>query len=191
MNKYYKKIPFKFDRQQLIDIASVYLDDAPEGYVDHAGNAVQYGSGVFHKPNEQYPDAVPPTSLYFRDLPEDFRYLKIFEDCCKLFANTKTTKKHHDLDSLYNYAQFFKITGPLLPHVDRRTAAFTIPLYGVSHPVYWFDKDGTTVLEKYTYDGPTLINTSINHGCLENIGERVFFQIGGFAEPFDELVESI
>jgi hypothetical protein len=188
MNNYFKKIDFKYNRKSLIDIADKHLDSATEGYVDSDGNQVSYGS--FYDNNEKS-DAKLPTTLFFTDMPEDFRHLEIFKDLCKLFANTNTNKKLHDIDHLYYYAQFFKVSGPLLPHADERTCAFTIPLYGVTHPVCWYEDDGETMLEKYIYDGPTLINTSIKHGCMDNTGVRLFFQIGGFAEPFKEIAEAI
>ena len=179
MNTYFKKINFNFEPEPIMEIADKYLDNATDGFKDSNGNYTTYASvGQVMEAN-----GTSVTSLYLRDLPVDFTNLKVLHDCVELFKNTP---KHNNFDHVYKYAQFFKIKGPLPPHVDKRTCVFTIPLYGVDRPVYWFD-DNNQVLEKYTYDGPSIINTSIKHGCMENEGERVFFQIGGFSEPFEEI----
>jgi hypothetical protein len=204
MNNYYKKINFTYNHKILLDIANKYLDRATVGYTDINGKQVSYDDFdgkekakfvrnvdgtvrlVPYKDEVYRGSTTPPKTIFFKDMPEDFRHLDVFKDLCVLFRNTNTVNKHHDLNHLYNYAQFFRVSGPLKPHKDMRTCAFTVPLYGAVDPVYWYDEDDKELM-RYNYDGPTLINTSIRHGCMDNTGERVFFQIGGFAEPFNEL----
>ena len=186
-----------------MDIADKYLHSAVEGEgyfdkgVDNEGNPLfpdgwnNHASFGTIDDKDKRSKASLPATLFFTDLPEDFRHLEIFKDLCKLFANTNTTRQHHDLGHLYYWSYFFKTSGPLMPHVDRRACAFSIPLYGATDPVSWYEDDGKTVLMQYIYDGPTLINTSIKHGCVENTGVRLFFQIGGFAEPFKKIAKAI
>ena len=95
-----------------------------------------------------------------------------------------------DINDIYEYAQYFIIEGSLSPHVDKRTAAFTIPLRGVDTPVVWYDENDN-VLDSYLYEGPTLIDTNTKHGAEENLYQRLHFQIGGFTEPFSKIVENL
>lgn len=182
MNNFYHKLNLDYDIQELVDIANRYDSEFKDGFTDSKGNYITYASvgkvmgGVYDV-----------RSMYLKDLPEDFRNLEIFKIAQQLFKNIAP---HNDIEHLYNYAQYFKINGPLIPHKDKRTAVFTIPVRGVDCPVYWYN-DNDAVLAKYVYDGPSIINTELKHGCMENVGERLFFQIGGFTQPFSKILEII
>ena len=180
MNNFYHRLNLDYDIQELVDIANIYDSEFKDGFTDSKGNYVTYASvgkvmgGVYDV-----------RSMYLKDLSKDFRNLEIFKIAQELFKNIAP---HNDIEHLYNYAQYFKINGPLIPHKDKRTAVFTIPIRGVDCPVYWYNNNDA-VLAKYVYDGPSIINTELKHGCMENVGERLFFQIGGFTQPFSKILE--
>ena len=174
---YYLPIDFEYDSKPLLEIAKKYLDSAIDGFKNSDG-----GYTTYEEVGKVEEGKYSVTSLYLRDIKEDFSNLKILKDCSKLL--------NKDFDHVFKYAQFFKVNGSLPPHIDKRTAAFTIPLYGVNKPVSWYD-DNNQIIQQYTYKGPSIINTSIKHGCIENDEERVFFQIGGFSEPFDQIIKNV
>ena len=176
--KYYSKINIDYDKQQLLDIADKFMHLAKDGFTDSKGNYVTYSSVAERLGANSY----SVESLYFKDMPEDFKHLKIFSDIAKIFKR--------DLDNVYEFAQYFIIEGSLSPHVDKRTAAFTIPLRGVDTPVVWYD-DNNNILDSYLYEGPTVIDTNPKHGAEDNKHHRLHFQIGGFTKPFSEILEDL
>lgn len=176
--KYYQKINLEYDKQQLIDIADKYMHLAQDGFTGHNGTYVTYKSVA----ERVVSDRCSIKSLYYKNLPEDYKHLKIF-------ANLSNILKRN-IDDVYNNAQYFIIEGSLAPHVDKRTAAFTIPLRGVDTPIVWYD-ESNNVLDRYLYEGPTLIDTKTKHGAEENLYQRLHFQIGGFTEPFNKIIENL
>ena len=176
--QYYKKINIDYDKQMLTQIADSYMHLAQDGFTDHSGKYVTYASVAEKLGANSY----SVKSLYLKDIPDDFMHLPLFEDLAKIFKRTK--------EDIYKYAQYFIIEGSLSPHVDKRTAAFTIPLKGVDSPIVWYDADDN-ILDSYTYEGPTLIDTNTKHGALDNSNLRLHFQIGGFSKPFSEIVENL
>lgn len=176
--KYYHKIDLEYNKKQLIEIADKYMDLAKDGFTDHNGNYVTYKSVAERLGANSY----SVRSLYFKDLPEDFKHLQIFWDLSRILKR--------DINDVYEYAQYFIIEGSLSPHIDKRTAAFTIPLRGVDTPVVWYDENDN-ILDSYLYEGPTLIDTNTKHGAEENLYQRLHFQIGGFTEPFSKIVENL
>ncbi len=168
--QYYHKIGLQYNKQQLLDIADKYMHLAKDGFTDNKGNYFPY------KKEHNI------SSVYFKDIPEDFKSLNIFSDLSIILKRK--------IDDLYEFAQYFKIEGSLSPHNDKRTAAFIIPLRGVDTPVVWYD-DNDNILDTYLYEGPTLIDTSTKHGVLDNLNERLHFQIGGFNDPFSDIIEDI
>jgi hypothetical protein len=176
--KYYQKINLEYDKQQLIDIADKYMHLAQDGFTGHNGRYITYKSVAERDVSENH----IIKSLYYKNLPENYRHLKIFTDLSNILKR--------NIDDVYNCAQYFIIEGSLAPHVDKRTAAFTIPLRGVDTPIVWYD-ESNNVLDKYLYEGPTLIDTKTKHGAEENLHQRLHFQIGGFTEPFSKIIENI
>ena len=176
--QYYKKINIDYDKQMLTQIADSYMHLSQDGFTDHSGKYVTYASVAEKLGANSY----SVKSLYLKDIPDNFMELPLFEDLAKIFKRTK--------EDIYKYAQYFIIEGSLSPHVDKRTAAFTIPLKGVDSPIVWYDADDN-ILDSYTYEGPTLIDTNTKHGALDNSNLRLHFQIGGFSKPFSEIVENL
>jgi len=176
--KYYQKINIDYNKQQLLDIADKYIHLAKDGFTDVKGNYIKYSTIAEQNHIKSY----STKSLYFKDIPESFKEWKIFKDLSAIF--------NRSLDDIYNCAQYFIIEGALSPHIDKRSAAFTIPLKGVDTPVVWYDSNDN-VLDTYLYEGPTLIDTGTKHGAIDNQEERLHFQIGGFTEPFSKIVENL
>lgn len=175
---FYKKIDIAYNKQQLLDIADKYMHLKQDGFTNANGQYITYASVAEKLGANSY----KVESLYFRDMPEDYRHLTIFKDLAKKF--------NRDIDDIYKYAQYFIIEGSLSPHVDKRTAAFTIPLRGVDTPVVWYS-DNDEELDRYLYEGPTLIDTNTKHGAVDNTEVRMHFQIGGFSTPFAEIIENL
>ena len=176
--QYYQKISLEYDKQQLIDIADKYMHLAQDGFTNHRGTYVTYKSLAERLGANNH----SVRSLYYKDLPENYKHLKIFTDLSNILKK--------NIDYIYHNAQYFIIEGSLSPHVDKRTAAFTIPLRGVDTPIVWYD-ESNNVLDRYLYEGPTLIDTKTKHGAEENLHQRLHFQIGGFTEPFSKIIENL
>lgn len=107
---------------------------------------------------------------FIKHFEKDYKSTPLFKKLELLFSNIL------DFD-YYKKAQIVKITGSLIPHVDKRSCVFTIPLKNTVHPITWYNEDNT-VLYQYYYSSPVLINTHVKHGCIENTSERYLFQIG-------------
>lgn len=176
--QYYHKINLEYNKQQLIDIADKYMHLAKDGFTNHNGDYITYKSVAERLGANNY----SVESLYFKDMPEDYKSLQIFNDLSIMLKR--------DINDIYEYAQYFIIEGSLSPHVDKRTAAFTIPLRGVDTPVVWYDDDNN-ILDTYLYEGPTLIDTNTKHGAEDNLDQRLHFQIGGFNQPFSKIIENL
>tara|TARA_B100000902_G_scaffold185397_1_gene177830 strand:+ start:294 stop:827 length:534 start_codon:yes stop_codon:yes gene_type:complete len=176
--QYYKKINIDYDHGLLTQIADSYMNLAQDGFTSHNGEYITYASVAEKLGANSY----SVKSLYLKDIPDDFTGLEMFDNLAKIFKRTK--------EDIYKYSQYFIIEGSLSPHIDKRTAAFTIPLKGVDSPIVWYDADDN-VLDSYTYEGPTLIDTHTKHGALDNSHLRLHFQVGGFTKPFSEIVENI
>jgi len=106
---------------------------------------------------------------FIRDLKTDYRKTEFFKKLYKLFDPLGI--------DVYKKSQIVKITGSLVPHVDTRSCVFTIPLNDVVAPITWYNQDNS-VLYRYYYKNPVLINTHVKHGCVENNMDRYLFQVG-------------
>jgi len=122
----------------------------------------------------------------------------IFQKISNLF---REDSRYHDLAHIYNYSQVSCVPNKLIPHVDFRKCVISIPLVPLG-PVSWFESDSDerflTDRESYkpimSYDyryETSLINTHIFHGAPDNDQVRIFFQVGGFSQTFQEVVGQI
>jgi hypothetical protein len=72
--KYYQKINLEYDKQQLIDIADKYMHLAQDGFTGHNGRYITYKSVAERVVSDNH----IIKSLYYKNLPEDYKHLKIF-----------------------------------------------------------------------------------------------------------------
>jgi len=136
--------------------------------------------------------------FYIKNSNNNYVLNSLFEKILKIFNNNSPYK---NLSYLYNNCLISKIPGSLIPHKDFRSCAISIPLVPVT-PISWYSSD----LSQQFLDDPatyklvcsydykhavSLINTSIYHGAPENKNERLFFQIGGFKENFQQVIKNI
>ncbi len=171
----YKTIDYNFDISPLVDIAE---DNTLEPYWKLLLQGPKY---------EPLRKTMASTNSYlsnlkFRDIPQNYIDLQIFAECEEIFAKIPDFDREH----IYSIAQIFKVSGPLPPHQDERSCAFSIPLMGVDTPLQWYDNNNN-LIEEYTYNSPILFNTIHKHGSTLNSGQRIFFQIG-FKQSIQEVI---
>jgi hypothetical protein len=128
-------------------------------------------------------------SFFLKHANVDYSEHNIFK---KVATFLKSTLNHHDYKYVYSYSQVARVNGTLPKHVDFRSCVLTIPLENINDPCHWYNSTGKEIA-KYYYQGPSLLNTHVPHGCPENTGKRIFFHIGGFTvkEPFPILIKKI
>lgn len=128
-------------------------------------------------------------SFFLKNADADYSENLLFKKVANFLKNTI---KHYDYKYVYSYSQVARVNGTLPKHVDFRSCVLTIPLENVIDPCHWYDSSGNEIA-KYYYQGPSLLNTHVPHGCPENTGKRVFFHIGGFGvdESFPILIKKI
>jgi len=124
-------------------------------------------------------------SQYFlRDATEDYREHQLFKKISNLFV---PESPYSDPNHVYQWSQVSFVEGKLPQHTDTRTAVISIPLVTFHAPIVWYEND----IEVCNYDyasEATLINTSIVHGLPDNKSQRVFFQVGGMRESYDDCI---
>ena len=187
MNNFYLPVEFEYDAKPLLELAEKYLIPDYHDCQDCIRDDTYNFQPGYHERIDDLGASHRTCMLRLHKLPEDVSDLTIITDLCRLFKNTE---KHCNPDHVFQYLYFFNIAGVLPVHCDLRTVGFNIPLSGVDAPVTWHDHNGVEIA-RYTYQGPTLINTQINHGSLSNTGDRLFLSLGGFSEPFKDICEAI
>ena len=115
----------------------------------------------------------------------------------KIAAIFKSSTLYNDLDHVYFNSQISYVPGPLLPHIDKRTCVISIPLVPLS-PIFWYklgnsnNKETYIEIMQYNYQHEAvLLNTNILHGTINNELERIFFQIGGFSNQINHVIQDL
>ena len=128
------------------------------------------------------------SQFFLRDATEDYRDQKLFEKISNLFVSDSL---YSDPSHVYQWSQVSTIPGSLPIHTDTRTAVISIPIVTFTAPVVWYD-DQENALCSYDYDGvASLINTSITHGLPHNTTRRIFLQVGGMRESYDDCLSQL
>lgn len=123
--------------------------------------------------------------FFLRDAQEDYRSQRIFQKIADLFV---PESPHSVLEHVYHWSQISTVPNNLPAHSDVRKAVVSIPIVMFTSPIIWYD-DNDNELERYHYENTaTLINTEIRHGSPDNETRRIFFQVGGFQEPFEKIL---
>lgn len=128
-------------------------------------------------------------SFFLKNADIDYSDHPLFK---KLAYFLRNTFKHHDYKHVYSYSQVARVNGALPKHTDFRSCVLTIPLENVNDPCHWYDESGNDIAQYY-YQGPSILNTHVPHGCPENTDKRLFFHMGGFTveESFPILIKKV
>lgn len=122
--------------------------------------------------------------FFLRDADVDYSYHPIFKKISELFIDSPYSSVEH----VYNWSQV-SIVPDLLPiHIDVRKAVISIPLVTFTTPIIWYDENDNELYRYHYENTATLLNTATRHGSPDNNSSRIFFQVGGFHEPFEKIV---
>lgn len=122
--------------------------------------------------------------FFLRDAERDFRSQPIFKKISDLFIESP----HSSVEHVYYWSQISTVPSTLPAHSDVRKAVISIPIVTFTSPIHWYDDQDNVVCE-YDYEhAVTLINTEIRHGSPDNQTRRIFFQVGGFHEPYEKIL---
>lgn len=143
----------------------------------------QYLSEVKYPTFDDY--EFPNYSHFFlRDAGTDYSNNPIFKKISDLFIESP----HRSVEHVYHWSQISTVPRSLPIHSDVRKAVISIPLVTFTSPIIWYNENDIELC-RYHYDNTvTLINTEIRHGSLDNETRRIFFQVGGFHEPFEKIL---